>query len=118
MYSYALTARKTSYPVFITDYEQFLTTFKTKVASITEIECHYEDTSGLHFHAIITTPRRIYIKSFHPGHGWNLDFKLLDTEEDIRRWKEYIKKDTDNEVNLINDQYQMVNDCYKTEYKI
>lgn len=105
-YTYSLTVRKTALPVYITAYDNWIIQFKSKNPKA-DVEYHYESKNGLHFHAIIRSPRKIYINRIHPGKGWNVDLSIC---RDEQAWTDYIRKDADKETTLINSQYKMLND--------
>lgn len=110
-YKYAFTLRKTTLPVWITDYEHIMDRWRDNVD---ELEFHYEETSGLHIHGMITNSRKVYIKNHqwvHPGPGWNLDFKIVEDEE---AWVKYILKEAHAETNLINKCYSLLSDLKNT----
>lgn len=105
-FNYSLTLRKTKFPVFIKDYDDWFREFTRRYPEAT-VEYHYEATNGLHAHASIGTNRRIYINRIHTGEGWNIDFHPTNN---IENWLKYIRKDIPDEVNLINEEYQTYND--------
>lgn len=106
MYHYALTVRRTELPVWIKHYDDFLERFRS-IYPRADCQEHYESTSGLHFHAIIYSPTRIYINKIHPGKGWNIDFKPV---KNVKRWKAYITKEAHLETNLINEEYRLLSE--------
>lgn len=109
MYYYSLTVRKTSYPVWITDYELYIRDYLTSNNNIVDIKLHYEDTAGLHFHAMIKSKKKVYInRIFPPESGWNID---LSRTRDVKLWEYYITKDSAKETNLINSEYERVREA-------
>lgn len=106
MYYYELTIRKTAHPVWIVDYEDFFKQFKVKYNFAT-VEYAYEPERGLHSHALVTSPRRIYVNRFHPGFGWNLSFT---TVRNRFAWDNYMAKQFNKQPALINYEYSQYND--------
>jgi len=102
---YSLTLQKTELPIFISDYEAFLTKLKADYPNMT-IHSHYElgSTNGyLHIHALIQSPTRMYINKVHPGKGYKLDFQFT---RHRAAWSAYINKDSLEEQALIMEQEQ------------
>lgn len=88
MYHYALTLVKNTNPVWITDYVEFIEKFGRDYPKA-DLQYYYEATHGLHIHAYVCSPTRIYINKIHPGKGWKLDFHPV---KNVLHWQNYIKK--------------------------
>lgn len=118
MYSYGLTLRKCEQPNFIRYYEDFINKLTSKHSGI-HIEYHFEDSAGLHMHAYIVSRRKIYVNKIHPGKGYNLDLTLLKSDLDQKHWVDYIRKDMESEIDLINKSHQEENAFrdYQEAYK-
>lgn len=102
MFYYAFTLRKTSFPSFISFYDNEILRWRA-LFPLATIHYYYEATNGLHLHGMLRSPTKVYIKSrlykLHPGVGWNLDFAAA---RSIHAWSRYIVKDIREETNLVN----------------
>jgi len=107
-YHYAYTLRRTELPVFIFHYEFVISGLRSSYPKA-HIESYYEDTHGLHLHAYISSNTRIYVNKIHPGKGYNLKFEEVDN---VRDWRHYIMKDSNNMTNLINEEYRLEAELY------
>lgn len=108
MYYYSLTVRKTTNPIWIQDYYDYIE--KYLVSENREVVYHFEAKHGLHFHAMIKSSKKIYIdKIFPPEKGWNLDFALTKNRE---AWNWYIRKDRCHEKLLINKELKLMREYH------
>jgi hypothetical protein len=120
MYYYAISLRKTSYPVFITDYVKKYDELNTKLGPLhkpLDIEYHFEAEAGLHTHGMIIRDRKVYLNSIQPGENWHMDFRQLYTKDEITIWEKYMRKGMPYETTLINKEYRIIHqdDVYYDE---
>lgn len=91
MNKYALTIKKHSHPVFVSDYEKYIEDLKTKYKGII-IDEYYERGSvqeHLHIHAVIHYNKRLTSYCFHHKDFHTL-FKIADD-----KWVRYCNKHED-----------------------
>jgi len=105
MYYYAFTLRKTRHPITQEDYCVFVAKLLECNPTLTIIEAHYEQTKGLHYHAMFlsnfrlkeTDVRKVGIKkgNYYKLTGWS--YRLNDITH-YEGWMNYIRKDTKKEI--------------------
>lgn len=100
MYYYCLTLRKTRKPVYVSHYDEKL--LKLHGLSYVTVHSHYESEKGLHFHAMIESQRKLYVKTLLKlmdiQWGWSVRFeecKFYDI------WHEYCIKNAKLESDLL-----------------
>lgn len=83
------------------DYAHFMRHCNDIHKSLEFLETTFEKDScnRLHMHAIATGPKRLYTKKLQK-HGFNIDFQLLETQEAIDSWFNYIQKDNFKEYQM------------------
>jgi len=98
MYYYAFTLRKTRHPITQEDYCVFMAKLLDCNRTLTIIEAHYEQTRGLHLHAMLSSNFRLKTSNVRKvgfKSGWS--YRLNDVTH-YEGWMNYIRKDTKKEI--------------------
>lgn len=97
MYYYAFTLRKTRHPITQEDYCIFVAKLLECNPTLTIIESHFEQTNGLHYHAMFSSNFRLKssnVKKLGFKSGWS--YRLNEVTH-YEGWMNYIRKDTKRE---------------------
>lgn len=116
MYYYALTLDKISLPGLPHHYEEFVRWFK-KSYPAAEFEYQYEEgkQGRLHIHAMVKTPKRIYINRLRracPVSDYHLNFEVVRSRI---AWDMYIAKESKTESELLSKWYAEEYDFYNPD---
>lgn len=106
-FTYAITAVKTSDPVFISDYESFIRKIKEQYP-YSEFEYNFEErragvSDRLHIHGTLSNFKKVNYKRIYPGPGWSVNYK----ENPDAGWNVYCTKYNAYETDLINRQHDL-----------
>lgn len=108
---YALTVSRSKQPIWISHYQEY-NEYLAKKLPLALHNPHYErgkTNEYLHYHSLLEYPTNKRQPSLYVLNrpGFSVTFTKLQTNEDIKRWKQYIIKDSHIETKILNEEHQL-----------
>lgn len=112
MNQYKMTLKRQAFPRHISHLEAFLVAFREKYPAVrVEEYWEYDPSDIIHFHALVTSRRKLYLKNIRTlldnQTDYHFNLQELDGEDAVRLWLMYCKKNRHKQTQAINKEHEL-----------